>query len=81
VIPGLKILNRRSQLTSLPRNFHVSLPDALVDEVQHHPRRVGEIGRRWAVQQCRELLDRGVRCVHCYIMNDAQSVIEMIKAL
>lgn len=81
IIPGLKILNRQSQLTNLPRNFHVTLPEELVDEVQRNPQHIAEIGRRWAARQCRELLEHSVKCIHCYIMNDAQSVIDLIREL
>ena len=31
IIPGLKIIDRISQLTLLPKNFHVSLPEGLVE--------------------------------------------------
>jgi len=81
IIPGLKILERQSQLTSLPKNFHVTIPEALVDEVQRSPQHIAEIGRRWGVAQCRELLEHSVKCIHFYIMNDAQPVIDVIKRL
>ena len=81
IIPGLKILDRKRQLTSLPKHFHVTLPEPLVDEVLESPQHIGEIGRRWALAQCEELLDRGTECIHFYVMNDAQPVIDVIKAI
>lgn len=81
IIPGLKILDRESQLTNLPRNFHVSLPEELVDEVQRGPQHITEIGRAWALRQTRELLEHSVKCIHFYIMNDAQAVLDVIRKL
>jgi len=80
-IPGLKIIDSVRQLTSLPKNFHVNMPEELVDRIQADPKHVREIGREWGVQQCRELLDGGVECLHFYIMNDAGSVAEVIRGL
>jgi len=81
IIPGLKVLGRQSQLTSLPKNFHVTVPEDLADQVQQDPKHAGEIGRRWALAQCRELLERSVKCIHFFIMNDAEAVIEVIRGL
>ncbi len=81
IIPGLKFIDRVSQLTNLPKNFHVTLPEELTDEIQENPEHVGEIGRRWGVRQCTELLDNSVKCIHFYVMNDARSVIDVIKKL
>jgi len=110
IIPGLKILNNPKQTTSLPKNFNISIPDALVDEINdatksHEGRpqlvsssrpvgavgssntstnlleRSREIGVRWAKRQCEELLNNGAPCIHFYVMNDAESVINVIKGL
>ncbi len=79
IIPGLKIIKNTSQLVSLPKNFYINLPDELVDEVQKSPANVAEIGVRWAMKQVEELLAAKVPCVHFYIMNDTNSVVEVVK--
>jgi methylenetetrahydrofolate reductase (NADPH) len=81
IIPGLKILNSAKQTTSLPKNFHISIPDALMDEVSENEKHVNEIGVNWAVKQCEELLNSGVECIHFYVMNGADSVLNVIKKL
>ena len=81
IIPGLKVLNRPRQLRSLPRDFHISLPEELVDEVMDSPRHAGKIGVRWGRQQVADLLDHGVQCIHFYVMSDASSVLEAIQDL
>ena len=81
IIPGLKVLSRKEQLSTLPKNFHITLPDELVDEVQTGPQHAVEIGVHWALRQCEELLNRGVKCIHFYIMNDAATVVRVVEKL
>lgn len=81
IIPGLKILSGVRQLSSLPKNFHITLPDELVDEIQENPKYVQKIGVEWARSQCERLLNNGAKCIHFYIMNDAQSVMKVIDRL
>lgn len=79
IIPGLKILKSVNQLKSLPKNFYIDFPDELVSEIQSNPEHVKEIGINWAMKQTEDLLERGVSGVHYYIMNDTDSVIDIVK--
>lgn len=79
IIPGVKILRNLGQLKSIPRTFHIDLPDALVDEVHASPTHIEAIGKKWIRQQVDGLLSAGVPCVHFYIMNDTAAVIETVK--
>ena len=79
IIPGIKILDTEKQLSSLPRKFHITLPEALVDEVTHHPEQVKKIGVSWCIEQVRELAHQGVPNIHFYIMNDAALALKVIK--
>lgn len=81
IIPGLKVISGIRQLNSLPKNFHIDIPDELADEIQSSPKNVREIGIRWAQSQCEELLNNGIKCIQFYIMNNAKAVIEVIKRL
>ena len=81
IIPGIKILSSARHLTSLSKNFHVTIPEALDDEVRENPKHVKEIGVQWALQQAGELVNSKVKCIHFYIMNDAESVIKVIEQL
>ena len=75
IIPGLKILLAKSNLTSLPRNFHVTIPEALADEVEAaKPEQVMEIGVNWAVKQVEELLNNHVPAIHFYIMQNSKPI-------
>jgi methylenetetrahydrofolate reductase (NADPH) len=75
IIPGLKILTSRAQLHSIPKDFHVTIPSALSDEVENaKPENVLNIGVEWAAKQVRELLDRNVPGVHFYIMLNSKPI-------
>lgn len=81
IIPGLKILRSMAQLKSIPKNFYIDIPDALVDEVNASPEHVIEIGKKWALNQMRELLENKVQGLHLYVLNDVQNAVELVKKL
>lgn len=79
VIPGIKILTRESQLTTIPKNFHINLPEELTRRVAEDPGRAPEVGLEWACAQVRGLLDFGAPSVHFYVMNDVESVVRVVE--
>jgi methylenetetrahydrofolate reductase (NADPH) len=79
IIPGIKVLRSTSQLRSLSKTFLIDIPEQLVDEVNSSPEHVVEIGKRWAVQQTMGLLEAGVPSVHYYVLNDVQTISEIVK--
>ncbi len=81
IIPGLKLIDNVRQLNTLPRHFHVTVPEALGDEIAANPEHAREVGKRWALAQARELIARGAPCVHFYVMSDASPVLELIRDL
>jgi methylenetetrahydrofolate reductase (NADPH) len=75
IIPGLKILTSRAQLHSIPKDFHVTIPSALSDEVENaKPENVVNIGVEWAAKQVKELLEGNVPGVHFYIMLNSKPI-------
>ncbi len=85
IVPGLKILTRKRQLQSLPSTFHLSVPEELAAEVMEaEDRHVPEIGIRWALKQCEELLAADVPYLHFYVIQTpeyVQPVIERLRKL
>lgn len=81
ILPGLKLLEHERQLASLPRNFHVNVPEPLADEVLAAPKHAAEIGKRWGRRQVEDLIAHGVPGLHFYVMNDARPIIEVIRSL
>ena len=83
IIPGLKIINRKGQLRSIPRTFHCEIPEALATEVEKAKNAKGvlEVGVEWATQQTRELLEFGVPSVHFYIMQSSKGINALLPRL
>lgn len=81
IIPGIKPMHRSSQLNVLPKIFRVDLPGDLVSAVQQckDETAVAQVGREWAVAQCRELIEHGVPGIHFYTINAMESVYEIAK--
>ena len=82
IVPGLKILTSKRQLQSLPMRFYVNIPEALAAEAEAaDPAHVSDVGVEWALRQAEELMDRGVPCLHFYIMATAKHVSRVVSRL
>ncbi len=82
IIPGLKPLSTKSQLTLLPQVFHVDIPSELALRVEQceDNRAVRELGIEWAVRQCEELKGAGVPVIHFYTMGKADNISAIARA-
>lgn len=76
IVPGLKPLTKLHQLNSLPRLFHLDLPDDLVKAIiaAKDANARTEVGIEWLVMQSKELKERSVPCLHYYTMGDADTI-------
>jgi len=83
IVPGIKPLTKKYQLTSLPRNFYIDLPYELVREVQKAKtdEAVKQVGIEWCLQQSIELKKSGVPCIHYYAMGDGDVVKKIVERL
>ncbi len=81
IVPGLKPITKRYQLTSIPRKFFVNIPQELVEAIQKAPNdeAVRDVGIEWCAQQSRELKAAGVPCLHYYTMGDADTIQEVAR--
>ncbi|MCB0402337.1 MAG: methylenetetrahydrofolate reductase [NAD(P)H] [Flavobacteriales bacterium] len=83
IIPGLKPISNKGQVLSLPKFFHIDLPDDLVDAIDKckNDEAVKQVGIEWAIQQSKDLLDFGAPCIHYYTMGKSLAVKEVVKAV
>ncbi|AMM50389.1 5,10-methylenetetrahydrofolate reductase [Rufibacter sp. DG15C] len=83
IIPGLKPLTTRNQLTVLPRFFNIDLPEDLVNAVDacKTPQDVKQVGIEWTIQQCKELVNFGVPCLHFYTMSKSEATAAVARAI
>lgn len=82
IIPGIKVLTSKRQLTSIPRTFHCEIPEALAEAIEKAPPgQVTDVGAEWAIQQSRELLDQGAPSLHYYVMSSSKAINKVLAKL
>lgn len=80
IIPGLKPLSSKKQLKCIPQNFHIDLPDDLIEAIEEaDEKNVAQIGVEWCTQQCKELKEKGVPILHFYTMGKAKQTVQILK--
>ena len=70
IIPGLKPLTSKKQLTVIPRIFHVDLPTDLINDMNKSKTDAEseQVGLKWLVHQSKELKKAGVPVLHYYTL-------------
>ena len=82
IVPGLKVLTTKAHLTTIPKNFYITIPEELSGEVTAaKDEHVIDVGARWAAKQAEELLNNGAPSLHFYIMQSARPIVKMFEHL
>ena len=82
ILPGLKIITSKNQLTSLAANFYVDIPNELAEEIiSAKSEHVQEIGIEWAYKQVQELINAKVPAIHFYVMQNTKPINQLMKKL
>lgn len=83
IIPGLKPIAKKSQLTILPKVFHVDIPIDLASEIIKckNDDEVKTVGVEWCTAQAKSLIEHGVPSIHFYSLNATNSVHQVAKAI
>ncbi len=83
VIPGIKVVTSPRQLTAIPRDFHVNLPQGLVERIlsAKDPAAARKAGVDFATELCAGLYEQKVPCLHFYTMGRGQAVAEVLSNL
>lgn len=82
IVPGLKPITKKYQLTSIPRKFFINFPDELVKElIKTEDKNVKELGIEWCIGQCKELKAAGVKCLHFYTMGDTDTTYKIVEKI
>jgi methylenetetrahydrofolate reductase (NADPH) len=76
IIPGLKPLTTKKQLTMLPSIFHIDIPEDLAEAVEKckDNEQVKKVGIEWCIAQSKELKKAGVPILHYYSMSKSDSI-------
>lgn len=83
IIPGLKPLTSKKQLTVLPSLFHIDIPETLSKEVRKCTSKeaVRQAGLEWLIEQSRELKAAGVPALHFYTLGQTELINLALKGL
>ncbi|MBM3159640.1 MAG: methylenetetrahydrofolate reductase [Bacteroidota bacterium] len=81
IIPGLKPIYTKKQLSILPKTFNIDLPTDLSKEVLRCKTDldVEKVGREWLLMQSRELKKAGVPVLHYYTLGRPLLIADVVK--
>ncbi|ANQ51297.1 methylenetetrahydrofolate reductase [NAD(P)H] [Flammeovirga yaeyamensis] len=83
IIPGLKPLTTKRQLTLLPNIFKLDFPQELIKEAEKckDNKAIKQLGIEFGIQQAKELMEFGVPSMHYYSMGRSTSVKDIAEAI
>ncbi len=83
IIPGIKLITKKSQITSLPKYFSVTLPDDFTEAMLNSssPEDGAHIGVEFALKQCDALMAANVPALHFYVMQDVEHIKNIVSTL
>jgi len=83
IIPGLKPIYSKKQLTVLPKTFHIDLPAELANEILKckTDEEVEKVGEEWLLNQSKDLKKNGVPVLHYYTLGRPLMVANVVKEL
>ena len=83
IIPGLKPITNKKQLTILPRIFHVDIPTDLSNAINKckTDAECEQVGTEWLIQQSKELKAAGVAVLHYYTLGKPKVIKEVVSAV
>lgn len=83
IIPGLKPIYTKKQLTTLPKTFHIDLPTDLSNAIIacKTDAEVEKVGTEWLLAQSKELKKAGVPVLHYYTLGRPNIIVDVVKKL
>lgn len=83
IIPGLKPITNKKQLTVLPRIFHIDIPTALSEAMLSCKTDADceKIGTEWLIEQSKELKKFGVPVLHYYTLGKPKVITNVVEQL
>jgi len=82
IIPGIKPINLKNQLTVLPKLFSIDLPFELASELSKckNNEEARRVGTEWAIYQSKDLVANDAPSLHIYTYGISDNVGEIVKA-
>jgi methylenetetrahydrofolate reductase (NADPH) len=83
IIPGIKPIAVKNQLTVLPKIFSIDLPSELASELAKcsNNDEAKKVGTEWAIYQAKDLVKNNAPSLHMYTYGITDNVKEIMKAV
>lgn len=83
IMPGLKPLTNKKQLTIIPRVFNVEVPVELYTEMMKAKNEAAceQVGTEWLTHQCKELLKNKAKILHFYTLGKPSVIYNVLKQI
>ena len=84
IIPGILPITHYHQLARFVGISGSYLPHSFLQELESNktiPRKIAQIGRDYAIAQCRDLLVSGAPGIHFYTLNKSRATVEIFESL
>ncbi len=84
IIPGIMPITNVEQIERFTSLCGTTIPQDLrkrLEEIREKPESVMNLGIRYATEQCKDLLDKGVPGIHFYTLNRSPATIAILREL
>ena len=84
IIPGIIPITNFKQIKRFAEMSGAKIPFELNEKVKEHqddPKKVYQIGMDFAIDQCRDLLEKGAPGLHFYTLNKSRATVEIFETL
>jgi len=84
IIPGIMPITNFKQIKKFTQMCGAKIPEALVLQLEPHQEdliKTYDIGVAFAINQCRELLDKGAPGLHFYTLNKSRATVDIFSSI
>ena len=83
IVPGLKPITNKKQLSILPKVFHVDIPADLSNAIMKckNDEEVEKVGTEWLTEQSKELKKSGANVLHYYTLGKPKVIWNIVKEI
>lgn len=83
IIPGIKPITTCDHLWGLPKIFGIDIPQDLARELERceNNKEAAEVGVKWSIDQCKDLIKGGAPVIHFYTMSRSKSTVDICKEI
>ena len=84
IVPGIMPITNFKQIKKFTQMCGAKIPELLVEKLEPHQNdftKTYDIGVEFAINQCRELLDKGAPGLHFYTLNKSRATVDIFSSI